>query len=96
MTPGTAQQSGATEAQKKGWFSRRHETAGPHREAVAAYKKAHGSEARQMRAEIRRETREGRSPQEQLVMLDSRLGDGVGAQKERARLQKMIEEGKGK
>lgn len=37
------------------------------------------------------EARSKRSPKEQLALLDERLGAGVGAAKERARLQKQID-----
>ena len=43
----------------------------------------------------RRETRAMRSAREQLAVLDSRLGTGNGAQKERARLMKLIEKEEG-
>ncbi len=42
--------------------------------------------ARQTGAEVRQEERERRSPAQQLAELDARLGVGVGARKERARL----------
>lgn len=47
-------------------------------------------EARQKEAAVRLEERSKRSPQEQLATLDRTLGVGVGAVRERARLQKLI------
>jgi len=41
-------------------------------------------------AEERRKERQKRTPQEQLTLLDSKLGEGQGAVKERQRLTKMI------
>ena len=49
---------------------------------------------RQSSAKERKQRREKRSPQEQLALLDRRLGKGVGARKERARLKKLIKEKK--
>jgi len=44
-------------------------------------------------AKERTEARSKRTPQQQLDLLDQRLGKGVGAQKERAKLTKLIEQG---
>ena len=77
------------EAKKKG-FSRRHETNEAHLNASAAYLAEHGEEARQRKADERQAVREVRSPKEQLSILDERLGNGQGAQKERARLAALI------
>jgi len=44
----------------------------------------------------RNEARSERSPQQQLAVLDERLGKGVGAEKERARLKKLIRMSKNK
>jgi hypothetical protein len=44
----------------------------------------------------RDESRAGRSPSEQLTLLDARLGDSMGAQRERLRLLRAIEESKPK
>lgn len=49
-------------------------------------------ERRRAEAEARKALREKRSPQEQLKHLDYLLGDGVGAIKERAELQRRIDE----
>lgn len=46
---------------------------------------------RQRSAQERAEARAERSPQEQLAELDKRLGEGKGAVKERARLQKQLD-----
>jgi len=51
---------------------------------------------RQREAVERDESRAGRSPSEQLSMLDARLGESMGAQRERHRLLKAIEESKPK
>jgi hypothetical protein len=48
-------------------------------------------EIRQQEAQERAEVRASRSPEEQLAVLDKRLGKGKGAQRERARLQALIE-----
>lgn len=49
---------------------------------------------RQESAEKRQEERAKRSPKEQLVRLDNMFGKGEGAQKERKRLQEMIDKEK--
>jgi len=48
-------------------------------------------EIRREESEIRQTERQERTPQDQLSILDIKLGSGVGAAKERARLQKIIE-----
>lgn len=45
-------------------------------------------------AKVRKETRKKRTSQQQIKVLDNKLGKGVGAKKERTRLLKLIEEGK--
>ena len=45
--------------------------------------------------DLRQRARAGRTSQQQLDLLDERLGKGVGAAKERARLQKQIEKESG-
>lgn len=49
---------------------------------------------RKVQAGVRTELRAKRSPKEQLELLDRRLGKGVGAVKERKRLQAFLELGK--
>lgn len=48
-------------------------------------------QAKREAAELRQRQRDARSPQQQLDRLDSLLGVGVGAQRERARLLRMLE-----
>lgn len=70
----------------KGWFSRRFQTSAAHDAAVGRYLSEHGREARKQKASERVEKRSRRSPAEQLVELDRRLGKDIGAKNERARL----------
>lgn len=51
-------------------------------------------EERRREAEARQKERDRLSAEEQLARLDERLGKGVGAARERARLQALIDEGK--
>ena len=51
-------------------------------------------DARSDEAEVRQEARNKRTSQQQLKVLDDKLGKGVGAKKERTRLLKLIEKGK--
>lgn len=76
--------------EKKKQFSRRHATGEAHKEAQATYLAEHGREAHQRKAGERKEARDARTPQEQLKVLDERLGVGQGAKKERARLKSLI------
>jgi len=48
---------------------------------------------RREKAETLAAERAKRTPQQQLARLDEKLGEGVGATKERARLQKLIDDG---
>ena len=56
---------------------------------------ADGSTRRDFRrddAEVRQAKRDNLTPHEQLTLIDQRLGKGVGASKERARLHLLIDE----
>lgn len=79
-------QDGKKPSKKAGWHSRRHQTADENHAATTRYQADHGPEARQDKAEAREMARAGRTPTQQVVTLDRRLGVGVGAVKERARL----------
>lgn len=67
-----------------GWFSRRHQTGEAHADARRAREEKRTARFRS--AKERQEAAAQREPQEQLRRLDERLGVGVGAKKERARL----------
>ena len=51
-------------------------------------------EAHREDAELRQVVRDARSHEEQLEWLDDRLGIGLGAKRERARLERLIEQAK--
>lgn len=74
-----------------GRATRRHPNCDAHYEAVAKYQAYHGKDARRKAAAERLEAREKLGPMEQLKELDRRLGKGVGARKERARLQALLD-----
>lgn len=70
-------------------------TTATHQELVATANRAKRLAARNERKKTtakvvsaRQTARDSRSPKQQLAELDSRLGEGVGATKERARLKK--------
>ena len=52
----------------------------------------HRREARRKAAEEMAQARATRTPKQQLVLLDERLGKGVGAARERAQLKKQLTE----
>lgn len=80
-----------SEAKPAGWFSRRHGTREAHEAAREGYQSRHSKPARQGVAEANQGARSARTPEQQLAFLDSKLGKGVGAKRERARLQAMID-----
>jgi hypothetical protein len=51
-------------------------------------------EDKRSEADARQRLRDERTPEEQLAILDARLGPGKGAKRERARLQKLLDEDK--
>ncbi len=74
----------------QGWYSRRHQSSQPATDARNAYLTQHGKAARQGVAEAH----VALNPKQQLKALDTRLGKGVGATRERARLARKVEAAK--
>lgn len=81
--------SNLNEQKPAGWFSRRHSTREAHEEAVARHA---NKEDKRSEARLRKERSDALTPKQRLAQLDERLGKGVGATKERARLKKQIVE----
>lgn len=78
----------SADAKKAGNYSRRHKTGDARQQtregrAIDRTDKLEGARARGANAAAR-------TPEQQLARLDARLGSGVGAKKERARLQEQI------
>lgn len=73
----------------KGWFSRRHKSAQPH--MLAQREREDKEQERLFTMAINAELRAKRTPEDQIAVLNKRLGQGQGAKKERARLAAQIE-----
>lgn len=71
-----------------GWFSRRYQTDEEHKEARNA--REANEAGKQQAAQERQKMAAERTPEEQLRRLDERLGKGMGAKKERVRLEASI------
>lgn len=67
-------------------FSRRHETSQEHDLRQQLWRLNRSPEARRQRAKERQASSDERSIEDRLALLDQRLGEGVGAKKERKRL----------
>lgn len=78
----------AKEAREAGWFSRRNKTRESHLDSKAMREEK--LLKKQEDAKTRARSAVNRSAQEQLFILDYRLGEGLGAVKERARLTAFI------
>lgn len=72
------------DAKKAGWFSRRHQTTVEHNTARTAWQERQQRKLSRVAAGI--EVLAERTAKERLMLLDSRLGPGQGAARERARL----------
>lgn len=82
------------EAKAHKWFSRRHKTSDAHMEARESF--LFKVVSRSLDATERKKYRDSLSPKEQLEVLNKRLGEGVGARRERARLKAQIDGSKAK
>lgn len=80
----------AAEAKKARLFSRRHESSAAHIAAQKLYDETQSLRVRRQRAADRDALSSAQTPQERLTELDRRLGAGIGAKKERARLQAKV------
>ncbi|MBI2109284.1 MAG: hypothetical protein HYT93_03890 [Parcubacteria group bacterium] len=76
------------EAKKEGWFSRRHRTSEAHDNVRNMRENKRIAKLKDARK--RNEAAANRSPCEQIRRLDERLGSGIGAKKERARLGALV------
>lgn len=81
-----ASQQARQDPSKKGWFSRRHQSGDANWKTWQYYNDSHRSSD----VRLRQIEREERSAEEQLALLDIRLGTRVGAKKERARLEALV------
>lgn len=79
-------------ARNPGWFSRRHPDRVAHEQSRQNREKKVADQER--RHDLMRAARAERSPEQQIAVLDARLGAGIGAKKERARLTAQIAEAK--
>jgi hypothetical protein len=66
----------------KGWFSRRHQDGTSHSSAIATFQAR--KIAKKERAKL--DVTKYKTPENQILALDKRLGKGIGAVRERARL----------
>jgi hypothetical protein len=78
------------EAKKAGWISRRYRSSVDREEGTQKLETKR--EAERVAAEAKADMMAKRTPKERLAILDARFGNGVGAQRERPRLGRVIEE----
>lgn len=73
-------------SKSEGWFSRRHKN----REGLDKYREEKELDTQDFfyTLDSNRASRKNRSAKQQLALLDERLGKGIGAKKERKRLEK--------
>jgi hypothetical protein len=82
--------SSTVDERPKNMFSRRHETREAHDAAYDQWERRWTSNF--ANADLRAKERAQRTPAQQLALLDERLGAGVGATKERARLTALMQQ----
>lgn len=83
------------EAKKQGWYSRRHKTSEAHADNFVYKSSKARKNARRDGAAMRNKLRASRTPQQQMLTLNQRLGTdaygiGMDAKKERGRLAILI------